>query len=47
MAGAWEAFEPKDYIDKRKSMSIMFNFCPNCGKKINWRKLRKNLLEGE
>jgi len=43
LTGAWEAFEPKDYIDRRKSMSTMFNFCPNCGKKINWRSLRKRL----
>lgn len=30
----------KDYIDKRKGLSTLFNFCPNCGKKINWVKLR-------
>ncbi len=39
----WKVFKPKDYIDKRKSLSIMFNYCPKCGKKIDWRKLRKAL----
>ena len=37
--------EPLDYIDGRKSMSIMFNFCPECGVKINWKDLRKRLKD--
>ncbi len=39
----WKRYEPKDYIDKRRSMSITFNYCPKCGKKINWNELRKSL----
>ncbi len=33
----------KDFIDRRKGFSILFNFCPLCGEKINWKKLRKEL----
>ncbi len=39
----WKVFEPKDYIDKRKSLSTMFSYCPKCGNKIDWRRLRKAL----
>ncbi len=35
------AYFPKDYIDKRKSMATLFDYCPDCGAKIDWRKLRK------
>ena len=38
--------KPEDYIDKRKCMSTMFNYCPICGIKVEWRKLRK-ALKGE
>ena len=31
-----------DLIDKRKSTPFSrFNFCPYCGKKINWKKIKK------
>ena len=43
LGNQWKEFSVKDYIDKRKSMSTMFDFCPKCGKKIDWRKLRKEL----
>lgn len=36
---------PKDYLDRRKGWTNMFNYCPICGKKINWVKLRKALKE--
>ena len=32
-----------DYCDKRRSVNMKrFNYCPLCGKEINWRKLRKD-----
>ena len=43
ISSQWTESCPKDYIDKRKSMAIIFDFCPKCGKKINWRKIRKTL----
>lgn len=43
VAKNWKAFAPKDYIDKRKGLSTLFNFCPWCGLKINWKQIRKNL----
>ena len=33
-------YKPKDYIDKRRGLATLFNFCPNCGTKINWKELR-------
>lgn len=33
----------KDYADKRKSTNLYrFDFCPGCGKQINWKEI-KNL----
>lgn len=32
---------PKDYSDKRKSTDLKrFEFCPMCGQKINWKRLK-------
>ena len=39
--------EPKvwtlmDYTDKRKTTNLIhFDFCPECGKKIDWKAIRK------
>ena len=41
--GVCIARSPGDYIDKRKMLSELFNYCPDCGVKIDWRKLRKRL----
>ena len=38
-----EVFKSKDYIDGRKGLATLFTYCPLCGKKIDWRKLRKAL----
>lgn len=30
-----------DYLDKRKSVNMTrFNFCPICGKKVDWKAMR-------
>lgn len=34
---------PKSYIDKRKGFATLFNYCPYCGEKLNWKKLRQML----
>lgn len=48
----YSAINPKhyslnDYLDRRKNTNLyQFNFCPECGKEINWKDLRneaKNL----
>lgn len=41
--GGCRSFLPRDYIDKRKGLSTLFNYCPLCGAKINWRKIKKDL----
>ena len=42
---AWERYEPKDYLDRRRGLATLFNYCPWCGKKINWTKVRKMVKE--
>lgn len=32
----------RDYGDKRKSANLhRFNYCPECGKKVDWAKIRR------
>ena len=36
----------KDYCDKRKSTNLTrFEFCPYCGKKIDWKKIKNEEVE--
>ena len=35
--------KPIDYLDKRKGMTTLFNYCPECGKEIEWKLLKKML----
>lgn len=37
------SFSPVAYIDRRRGLATLFNFCPWCGTKINWTLLRKEL----
>lgn len=40
--GLMKKIELKDYFDKRKNINFnRFNYCPYCGKKINWKELKK------
>lgn len=34
---------PKTYIDRRSNYATLYNYCPYCGIKINWKKMRKML----
>ena len=38
-------FEAADYIDRRRGLATLFNYCPLCGAKINWIKIRKGVKE--
>jgi hypothetical protein len=31
------------YLDQRRGYTTLFNFCPTCGEKINWKQIKKNL----
>ena len=37
--------KPEEYIDKRRGFAKLFNHCPNCGAKLDWPKLRKQLKD--
>lgn len=39
----WIKIMPKEYVDKRKGFATLFNYCPICGNKINWAKIRNAL----
>ena len=39
----FKAFEPKDYIDRRRGLAALFNYCPLCGLKINWKTIKKEI----
>lgn len=37
----WKTYELSDYYDKRKRTDLTrFNYCPLCGKKIDWKALK-------
>lgn len=37
-------FNIKDYLDKRKNTNLLhFDYCPFCGKEIDWKEFRKNI----
>ena len=38
----------QDYLDKRKKTCLRrFEYCPDCGEKIDWRGLARNVRQGE
>lgn len=34
----------RNVTDRRMGYAVHFNFCPFCGEKLNWRKIRKEVL---
>lgn len=36
-------YKPADFLDRRRCLMTMFNYCPYCSAKINWKKIRKSL----
>nr|DAH86709.1 MAG TPA: endonuclease [Caudoviricetes sp.] len=42
MNGLMKELKIKDYFDKRKNTNLnRFNYCPYCGKKIDWKELKE------
>ena len=38
----WQTYELSDYCDKRKNTDLTrFEYCPMCGKKIDWKAIKK------
>lgn len=35
------------YVDKRSGWSTIFDFCPKCGEKLNWKEIKKHLTSKE
>ena len=33
--------EPVEFLDRRRGYMTLFNNCPYCGEKINWREIKK------
>lgn len=43
VTGKSPPYRLSDYLDKRKSTSLYrFNYCPICGKEIDWKQLRQD-----
>ena len=39
----YKIYQLHDYMDKRKSTNLTrFDFCPQCGKKIEWKRMKDN-----
>lgn len=36
-----EDYKPSDFLDRRKNYMTLFNYCPDCGEKINWSNIKK------
>lgn len=41
---AEKKFKPEDYLDNRRGMVAKFNYCPLCGEKINWKKIKQEVI---
>ena len=41
----FNVYKPKDYIDRRRGLTTLFNFCPLCGSKINWKEIHALVKE--
>ena len=42
MNGLMKELKIKNYFDKRKNTNLnRFNYCPYCGKKIDWKELKE------
>ena len=38
-------YKATDFLDRRKGYITMFNHCPYCGDKIDWRSIKKHIAE--
>ena len=39
-----EDYTAKEFLDRRKGYMTMFNYCPYCGEKIDWKANKKGLI---
>jgi len=39
--------KPIEFLDRRRGYMRMFNFCPDCGEKIDWREIKKAVRSRE
>jgi len=39
-----KAFKPQHWLDRRRGLSTIFDNCPYCGDKIDWKGIKKDLL---
>jgi hypothetical protein len=37
--------KPIDILDARRGLTTRLNYCPFCGKKIDWKKIKDNIRE--
>jgi len=35
--------KPKDFLDRRRGFMTLFNNCPYCGEKINWKAIKSEI----
>lgn len=43
----WHFKDTVKPLDRRKCLTTMYNYCPWCGEKIDWDKIKKGLKEEE
>ena len=36
-----EDYKPTDFLDRRRGYMTIFNHCPYCGEKINWKAIKQ------
>lgn len=36
-------WRPSDFLDGRKALTDSFNYCPECGEKLNWKLLKQSV----
>ena len=42
-----ETFEPLHFLDRRRGYMTLFNNCPFCGEKINWKAIKDEVCHSD
>ena len=42
-----ELIKPDDLLDKNKHYIDIFNYCPLCGQRIDWKAIRKDVADSK
>lgn len=47
--GELKEYKPIEFLDRRRGFMNMYNYCPVCGVKIDWEKIKREVraLEGK